>query len=63
MALISSRPLGFEESQVTEKSGGGGDGGVDATGELSVSNLASVKIFVQAKRYKLGTKDTTSTYS
>ncbi len=46
--------LGFEGSEVTEKSGG--DGGVDAIGELSVANLASVKIFVQAKRYKPGTK-------
>ncbi len=45
--------LGFEGSEVTGKTG---DGGVDATGELSVSNLAKVKIFVQAKRYKLGSK-------
>jgi len=39
--------LGFEGSEVTGKTG---DGGVDATGELNVSNLAKVKIFVQAKR-------------
>lgn len=45
--------LGFEGSEVTGKTG---DGGVDATGELNVSNLAKVKIFVQAKRYKLGSK-------
>jgi restriction system protein len=45
--------LGFEGSEVTGKSG---DGGVDATGELNVSNLAKVKVFVQAKRYKLGSK-------
>ncbi len=45
--------LGFEGSEVTGKSG---DGGVDATGELNVANLAKVKVFVQAKRYKLGVK-------
>lgn len=45
--------LGFEGSEVLGKSG---DGGVDATGELNVANLAKVKVFVQAKRYKLGLK-------
>ena len=45
--------LGFEASEVTGKSG---DGGVDATGELNVSNLAKVKVFVQAKRYDMGSK-------
>ena len=45
--------LGFEGSEVT---GNTGDGGVDATGELNVANLAKVKVFVQAKRYKLGSK-------
>jgi predicted Mrr-cat superfamily restriction endonuclease len=45
--------LGFEGSEVTGKPG---DGGVDATGELNVSNLAKVKVFVQAKRYAVGTK-------
>lgn len=45
--------LGFEASKVTGKTG---DGGVDATGELNVANLAKVKIFVQAKRYQLGSK-------
>ncbi|HLG17044.1 MAG TPA: restriction endonuclease [Blastocatellia bacterium] len=45
--------LGFEGSEVTGKSG---DGGVDATGELNVANLAKVKVFVQAKRYQLGVK-------
>ena len=50
--------LGFEGSEVIGKPG---DGGVDATGELNVSNLAKVKVFVQAKRYKLGTRITAST--
>lgn len=45
--------LGFEGSEVTGKTG---DGGVDATGEMNVANLAKVKVFVQAKRYKLGSK-------
>ncbi len=45
--------LGFEGSEVTGKTG---DGGVDATGELNVAGLAKVKVFVQAKRYKLGSK-------
>ncbi|HNM52016.1 MAG TPA: sensor histidine kinase N-terminal domain-containing protein, partial [Candidatus Obscuribacter sp.] len=45
--------LGFEGSEVTGKTG---DGGVDATGELNIANLAKVKIFVQAKRYKKGQK-------
>lgn len=45
--------LGFEGSEVTGKTG---DGGVDAIGELNVANLAKVKVFVQAKRYKLGSK-------
>lgn len=50
--------LGFEGS---EHQGRVGDGGVDATGELNVSNLAKVKVFVQAKRYKLGTKISANT--
>lgn len=50
--------LGFEGSEVVGKSG---DGGVDATGELNVSNLAKVKVFVQAKRYKLGLRISAST--
>jgi len=45
--------LGFEGSEVTGKTG---DGGVDATGELNIANLAKVKVFVQAKRYQLGSK-------
>jgi restriction system protein len=45
--------LGFEGSEHTGKVG---DGGVDATGELNVSNLAKVKVFVQAKRHKIGSK-------
>lgn len=50
--------LGFEGSEVVGKVG---DGGVDAMGELNVSNLAKVKVFVQAKRYKLGSKITAGT--
>jgi restriction system protein len=45
--------LGFEGS---EHKGKVGDGGVDAIGELNISGLAKMKIFVQAKRYKLGAK-------
>ena len=45
--------LGFEG---TEHTGKPGDGGVDATGELNVANLAKVKIFVQVKRFGLGQK-------
>ena len=50
--------LGFEASEVTGKTG---DGGVDAKGELNVSNLAKVKVFVQAKRYKLGARISANT--
>jgi restriction system protein len=50
--------LGFEGSEATGKTG---DGGVDATGELNVANLAKVKVFVQAKRYKHGTKISANT--
>lgn len=50
--------LGFEGSEVVGKTG---DGGVDATGELNVAGLAKVKVFVQAKRYKLGSKISAST--
>jgi len=32
-----------------------------AMGELNVANLAKVKVFVQAKRYKQGTKITANT--
>jgi restriction system protein len=45
--------IGFEETEVTGKTG---DGGVDATGILNVSSLAKVRVYVQAKRYKAGTK-------
>lgn len=45
--------LGFEGSEVIGRTG---DGGVDAIGELSVSGLAKVKVYVQAKRYNLGSK-------
>lgn len=50
--------VGFEGS---EHHGKVGDGGVDATGELNISNLAKVKVFVQAKRYKLGTRISANT--
>jgi len=55
-ALLTA--LGFEGS---ERVGKVGDGGVDATGELNVANLAKVKIFVQAKRYKLGSRISANT--
>jgi restriction system protein len=45
--------VGFEGAEHTGKTG---DGGVDATGVLNMSNLATMKLFVQVKRYKLGTK-------
>jgi len=45
--------LGFEGA---EHKGRVGDGGVDASGELNVANMAKIKLFVQAKRYKLGSK-------
>ena len=44
-----STALGFEEAEVTGKPG---DQGVDATGVLNASNLARIRVFVQAKRYK-----------
>lgn len=49
--------LGFEAEVI----GRSGDGGVDAVGELNVANLAKVKVFVQAKRYKLGSKVSANT--
>lgn len=42
--------VGFDGTEVVGKPG---DGGVDATGELNVAGLAKIKIFVQAKRYKI----------
>ena len=45
--------IGFEGAEHTGKPH---DGGVDATGELNVFNLAKIKVFVQAKRYKLEKK-------
>ena len=39
--------LGFEGSKHTGKVR---DGGVDATGELNIANLAKIKLFVQAKK-------------
>ena len=40
--------IGFEGAEHTGKPH---DGGVDATGELNMFNLAKMKVFVQAKRY------------
>lgn len=45
--------LGFEGAEHTGKTG---DGGVDVTGELNTANLAAIKLFVQVKRYKRGTR-------
>jgi len=50
--------LGFEGSEHTGKVG---DGGVDVTGELNVSNMAKIKLFIQAKRYKLDSRITPNT--
>ena len=50
--------LGFEGSEHTGKVA---DGGVDATGELNVANMAKIKLFVQAKRYKLESHISTNT--
>lgn len=44
--------LGFESQHV----GKVGDGGVDVEGELNVANMAKIKLFVQVKRYKVGSK-------
>lgn len=44
--------LGFDGKHT----GKPGDGGVDAIGDLDVANLAKVRIYVQAKRYKVGTR-------
>ena len=40
--------IGFDDPQVIGKPG---DGGVDVTGDLNVSGLATIKFFVQVKRY------------
>ena len=45
--------LGFEGTEVTGKPG---DGGVDVIGNLNASNIANVKLFVQAKRHKPGSR-------
>ena len=50
--------IGFEGTEVVGKTG---DGGVDVIGDLNASNLAKVKIFVQAKRHKLGSKVSANT--
>lgn len=45
--------IGFEDAEVTGRTG---DGGVDVTGMLDVSGLAKIRVYVQAKRYKQGSK-------
>ena len=50
--------LGFE---ATEHTGKTGDGGVDATGEMSIAGIATTKVYVQAKRYKLKSKISANT--
>ena len=45
--------LGFEGTEVTGKPG---DGGVDVIGNLNASNMANVKVFVQAKRHSRGSR-------
>ncbi|MEZ5358854.1 MAG: restriction endonuclease [Candidatus Zixiibacteriota bacterium] len=49
--------MGFEAEHV----GKVGDSGVDAKGELDIANMAKVRLFVQAKRYKLGSRINAST--
>lgn len=44
--------IGFE----AEHTGKVGDGGVDAKGELNIDNIAKIRIYAQAKRYRLGSK-------
>ena len=44
--------LGFEAQHV----GRVGDGGVDAMGEMDIYNVAKIKLYVQAKRYKRGAR-------
>ena len=44
---------GFEDTEVV---GQPGDLGVDVKGTLNASGLARVNVYVQAKRYKLGSK-------
>ena len=44
--------MGFE----AQRTGKVGDGGVDATGELDLNNIAKIQLYVQAKRYQKGSK-------
>ena len=44
--------MGFEAEHV----GKVGDNGIDAKGELDIANMAKIRLFVQAKRYKLGSR-------
>lgn len=44
--------MGFEAEHV----GKVGDGGVDAKGELDIANMAKIRLYVQAKRYKPGSR-------
>jgi len=46
--------LGFEGAEHTGKTG---DGGVDATGELNVSNLAKVKLFCSGQTLQIGNEN------
>jgi predicted Mrr-cat superfamily restriction endonuclease len=46
------RALGFEAQHL----GRSGDGGVDATGEMDVYNVAKIRLYVQAKRYRRGAR-------
>ena len=45
--------IGFDDPQVIGKPG---DGGVDVIGDLNVSGLATIKFFVQVKRYTPGSR-------
>jgi len=47
------RCLGFQE---TEHTGGTGDGGVDVKGVLTIPNIASIRLFVQAKRLDISAR-------
>jgi restriction system protein len=49
-SLLSA--IGFE----AEHTGKIGDGGVDARGDLDIAGMAKIKLYVQAKRFKLGSK-------
>jgi len=52
------KAMGFEDTEITGQTN---DGGVDVTGQISVPGLATVKVFVQVKRYKAGKKISANT--